>query len=91
MTQQEILAIKDLLARTTPGEWKVNSISVKNGILTSHGDWPEADDLNNHEFLAKSKDIIVRLLCEYEHLQNFNKQLQEMVGLGQAQPCRSYT
>ncbi len=90
---EKIKEIKDLLARVTPGEWKLNSYIVKNGIVSLGGDWPEEDDEVNMEFFAKSKEYVTFLLEELNKYKWYNEQLQSTLALHEMKydPPRSYT
>jgi hypothetical protein len=81
MSENEIDEIRQLLSRTTPGNWAVSGVIVKNGILSATGDWPEKDDMNNHEFLAKSKEIVTKLLAELDRYKAYNEILNNTASL----------
>jgi hypothetical protein len=81
MSDNEICEIKELLGRTTPGNWAVSGVIVKNGIMSATGDWPDEDDEANHEFLARSKEIITKLLAELDRYKAHNEILNSNVGL----------
>lgn len=68
MNDEELREIKDRVARTTPGFFKVSSVGCKNHLLWLGGDWPESDDDGNYEFFAHAKRDITKLIDEIEKL-----------------------
>ena len=68
MNDAELREIKDRLAKTTSGYFRVTNIGCKNYLLWLGGDWPESDDDTNYEFFAHAKRDISRLIDEIEKL-----------------------
>lgn len=75
--------IREMLNKITAGEWNISGVVVSNGILTTHGDWPEQDDEANYLFLASSKQIVSELLEELDKLESYNHELQSMLNMYQ--------
>ena len=81
MSDIEIDEIRRLIEGTTPGNWSVSGLVVKNRLMSATGDWPAQDDEANHAFLAKSKDIVIKLLAELDKYRAYNDHLNSLVGL----------
>lgn len=81
ITKEKIEEIKNKINSTTQGEWKLNSIQVKNKYFTVDGDWPEKDDFANMEFISSCRNDMHLLLSEIENYMMVCAELQNKINI----------
>ncbi len=76
LTSKNLQEIRDRLNNTTQGDWKIDGVMVKNGILNVLGSWPEKDDFANMDFIVSCREDLKNLLSHLEKCEMLNKELK---------------